>query len=615
MCNFERFTLRFYGFFYHLSTSVTAKLLLSTTRGGGLLKLIKSERYGLNWIDVPEAFEKESENKIPVLKEVKEKAIKNNDGKPTHILIEGDNYHALKCLNYTHARKIDVIYIDPPYNTGSDGFIYKDARFLEQYPDGTTIPKEHPLRHSTWLSFMSKRLKLAKNLLSEKGVIFISIDDNEQANLKLLCDQVFGEENFVGNFPRVTKKGGKSSEVIAKNNDYVLIYSKSDKYLLNPFEHNDSDFKYKDEFFESRGFYKLNQTLDYDSLQYSSNLDYPIEINNEIFYPGSSKIEYENRKNGNHKRADWTWRWSKKKFDFGYENGFIVVKESKNGKRIYTKTYQNATIQDLFGEYKIILKKRTAPISTLKLIENEFSNDNATKDIFEVFDSKIFDYPKPTSLIEFVEKLASSKSSTILDFFAGSGTTLHATMKLNAEDGGNRQCILVQQKETYSNICESVTYERNRRVIQGYTNSKGEKIPGLGNSLKYYKTDFIGEHSERFASDEDKIILAQKAGCLISLCENTLEEIKTNEYYQFYTDGKKLTAIYFNEDPEMFPDFVEDITEISMNSTATHKTTVYVYCEGNPEIYENEFDDLTDIEIKAIPHPILQIYKTLNDSH
>jgi len=118
------------------------------------------------------------------LTEVKEKAIKNKDGKPTHILIEGDNYHSLTCLNYTHKNKIDLIYIDPPYNTGSDGFRYKDKRVLDKYPDGSEVPKDHPLRHSYWLSFMSKRLELAKDLLSDSGLIFISIDDNELAQLK-----------------------------------------------------------------------------------------------------------------------------------------------------------------------------------------------------------------------------------------------------------------------------------------------------------------------------------------------------------------------------------------------------------------------------------------------
>ena len=144
-------------------------------------KKIKNTKYGLNWIDVPEAFEDESKNAIPILEEVKEKSIKNNDGKPTHILIEGDNFHALTCLNYTHAGKIDVIYIDPPYNTGNteeDQFVYRDERFIKEFPNGMPVPKEHPLRHSYWLSFMAKRLKLAKNLLSNKGILFISIDDN-----------------------------------------------------------------------------------------------------------------------------------------------------------------------------------------------------------------------------------------------------------------------------------------------------------------------------------------------------------------------------------------------------------------------------------------------------
>ena len=192
----------------------------------------KATRYGLVWEDVPEAFEKEAENKIPILEEVKDKAIKNDDGKPTHILIEGDNFHALQCLNYTHRGKVDVIYIDPPYNTGSDGFTYKDKRFLDQFPNGAVIPKEHPLRHSTWLSFMSKRLELAKNLLSEKGVIFISIDDNEQANLKLLCDKVFGEENFVGYISWVRKKKGSNlSKEFRKVTEYILCFKKSNDQI------------------------------------------------------------------------------------------------------------------------------------------------------------------------------------------------------------------------------------------------------------------------------------------------------------------------------------------------------------------------------------------------
>ena len=180
-------------------------------------------------------------------------------------------------------------------------------------------------------------------------------------------------------------------------------------------------------------------------------------------------------------------------------------------------------------------------------------------------------------------------------------------MKLNAEDGGNRQCILVQQRENDANICETITYERNRRVMQGYTNAKGEEIAGLGNSLKYYKTDFIGKNKPEKATDEDRISLAQKAGYLISLVENTLEEIETNDFYQIFSDAKEnqFTAIYFNGDTEKFPDFVQSIQE------KNKKTTVYIFTWGSPDIFENEFDDLSNITIKSIPQPILEIYKSL----
>lgn len=567
-------------------------------------KAIKREKYGLNWIDVPEEFDERSKNSIPILVEDKSKAIKNDDGKPTHILIEGDNYHALTCLNYTHAGKIDVIYIDPPYNTGSDGFTYKDARFLTEFPNGKTVPKDDPLRHSTWLSFMSKRLKLAKNLLSDKGVIFISIDDNEQANLKLLCDEIFGEKNFVGCLPRVTKKAGKDhTEDISKNNDYVLIY-KSKKNNFKGIEASDIEYSNVDEFFDERGGYKLNQTLDYDSLWYNPAMDFELTYNNESFYPGGSKEKSDERHSGIHKQKDWVWRWSKDKFDFGLKNGFVVIKQGKDRKRIYTKTYSRASISNT-RPYKIEYSNRVTHLSSLRLTENEFSNDNAKKEITKI-DLEQFDFPKPTSLIKQLLEIT-KYSSTILDFFAGSGTTMHATMKLNAEDGGRRQCILVQQPENDSNICESVTYERNRRVIQGYTNAKGEEIAGLGNSLKYYKTDFIGGNNPTKATDEDKITLAQKAGCLISLVENTLEEIETNKFYQIFSnaDSSQFTGIYFNGDTEKLPDFVNAV------ESKNKPITVYIFSWGNPDVFENEFNDLSNITIKSIPEPILEIYTSL----
>lgn len=200
-----------------------------------LRKAVKKQRYGLVWMDVPEAFENDVENKLPILKEVSELAIKNNDGKPTHILIEGDNYHALTCLNYTHKGKIDVIYIDPPYNTGSDGFRYKDKRILDKYPDGTEVPKDHPFRHSYWLSFMRKRLDLAKDLLKKEGLLMVSIDENELYQLKLLLDEIYKPENFLSNIKlKVKAAAGVGQESFLQDIcEYVLVYAKDYHYVVN----------------------------------------------------------------------------------------------------------------------------------------------------------------------------------------------------------------------------------------------------------------------------------------------------------------------------------------------------------------------------------------------
>jgi adenine specific DNA methylase Mod len=208
-------------------------------------KAVKTQRYGLVWLDVPEAFEDDVENKLPILEEVPKNAIKSKDDKPTHLLIEGDNYHALTCLNYTHKGKVDVIYIDPPYNTGSDGFKYKDKRILEQYPDGTEVPKDHPFRHSYWLSFMRKRLELAKDILKDEGVIFMSIDVNELAQLKLLADEVFGESNLVSLISIKVKDpaGVGQQSFVFDVSEYVLMYAKNINVFKNTHQELPVDYE------------------------------------------------------------------------------------------------------------------------------------------------------------------------------------------------------------------------------------------------------------------------------------------------------------------------------------------------------------------------------------
>ena len=270
----------------------------------------------------------------------------------------------------------------------------------------------------------------------------------------------------------------------------------------------------------------------------------------------------------------------------------------------------------------------SVPCKKTYLYENEnstpysvFYKDGraATKRLRLLMGETVFQNPKDEEILQSIFNFSNGKYARILDFFAGSGTTLHATLNLNKEDDGNRQCILVQQSEDDNNICENVTYERNRRVMCGYTNAKGENVDGLGGSLKYYKTGFVGKHQSKNANDADKVELAEKAGCLIALAENTLETIKVTKaakgFWQIYSDNaekkKRYTCIYHNGDYGKVSDFVAKIDELRATDKKS-KFTVYVFSWNAPDFFENEFDDLKNIEIKAIPKPILEIYKALN---
>ena len=574
---------------------------LTDKERSALLGLLRENKtYGLVWEDKPEDVEERLRDELPILTEVPERAILSEDkDAPNHILIEGDNLEALATLAYTHEGKIDVIYIDPPYNTGNKDFIYNDSY----------VDKEDSYRHSKWLSFMSRRLKIAKKLLSDRGIIFISIDDNEQAQLKLLMDDTnfFGEKNFIAILPRITKASGKTTDKIAQNHDYILLYAKdSSKCIITGLPHDDEGFKNVDEFYKERGKFKLNQTLDYDSLSYSDSLDYPIKIGNDIFYPGGNYENFKKRKSGNHKRADWAWRWSKDLFDFGYNNGFIVVKSGKNGKRIYTKTYQKVNIEKINNSYKIVEKDRLKPIQSIQLIDNRFSNDNAKKELQNILGESLFDYPKPTFIMHYLLQ-AIPNCEYVLDFFAGSGTTLHATMQLNAEDGGHRQCILVTNNE--NNICEEVTYERNRRVIQGYTNAKGEEVVGLTkNNLRYYRTGFVG----RSRSMQNMRKLVNLATDMLCIKENLYTEQNTfggqkiyKNVFRYFDNGQKQMLIIYREEA------IDELVDIIYELDITQPIKVYVFSPSE-DPWEGSFDDVSDkVELCALPQAIYNTYRRI----
>ena len=395
-----------------------------------------------------------------------------------NLYIEGDNLEVLKLLQTSYANQVKMIYIDPPYNTGHD-FVYRDRFSLTQKEieseagvfdkDGNRFEvndSSEARYHSNWCSMMYPRLKLARNLLRDDGVIFLSIDDNEVMNLKRLCDEIFGEGNFCVIFPRVTKKGGKSSEATAKNHDYVLMYAKSiNEADIAGVAHVDSGYDKEDEWVSSRGPYKANQTLDYDSLGYSASLDYEITIDGETFIPGGDRSLYDVRKAGKYARADWAWRWSKDLVDFGLANGFIEVHRGGERPRIYTKTYRDVKIEKDGAGYKIVPVERTKPLSTLEFTENVYANDNAKKAFEGLMGTSVFEYTKPATLISRLGELVQGKDFTVVDFFSGSSSSADAVMQMNAGDKGTRRFIMVQLPEAcvdgseaakagYKTICE-----------------------------------------------------------------------------------------------------------------------------------------------------------------
>ena len=532
----------------------------------GLLR--EHKKYGLVWEDKPEDVEERLREELPVLREVKNKAILSDEPEaPNHILIEGDNLEALTALSYTHEGKIDVIYIDPPYNTGNKDFVYNDS----------FVDTEDSYRHSKWLSFMNKRLKIAKKLLSDKGVIFISIDDNEQANLKLLCDEVFGSRNFVSILVWKSKSGGANdSSAFGVDHEYILSYSSkienlrlnNDKQATVTTSYNKVD--------ESGRRYSLDR-LDKQSLGYLASLDFP------IIGPDGKEYIVEH-KDPNNKKARWRWGQDtvKERYD---ELVFIYP-------YVYTKNYEK---EDGQKPRSILFDERFGRTRT------------GSTDLASVIGKQsIFSYPKPVSLLKFITDISSKQSSIILDFFAGSGTTLHATMQLNAEDGGHRQCILVTNNE--NNICEEVTYERNKRVINGYTTPKGVEVPGLKqNTLRYYKTDYIS----RDRTQKNMRDLVAAATDLLCIKEDLYEEQKTfgrfklkPQLARYFDNGKRHMLIIYRE--ELIDEIAEEIKKLDFGGK---RLKIYVFSPGRYPFTDN-FREVEDkVELVALPAAIYDAYQ------
>ena len=550
---------------YELAKKINELEGLTNDEKSELIKLLRSQKkYGLVWEDKPEDAEQRMVNEQPVLVEVPERAILSDDAEaPNHILIEGDNLEALTALSYTHAGKIDVIYIDPPYNTGNKDFSYND----------TFIDRENGYRHSMWLSFMDKRLEISKNLLSSRGTIFISIDDNELSQLKLLCDEIFGERNFIACPVRRRRKSQANlSKNISTIHEYVLIYRKNIEHELNKVEANLDLDSFKNPDNDPRGPYTTMPCTNRGGTKYS------------VVTPTGNVIEDE-------------WRFKKQTYDQLFEDNRIVFPRGGKGK----------------PRYKLFLseKQRGGVIPNSWWDELE-SNQEGAALLKQILGEDAFSNPKPVGLITFIEKLSTLKDSTILDFFAGSGTTLHATMQLNAEDGGHRRCILATNNE--NGICENVTYERNRRVIQGYTTPKGEKVPGLTrNNLRYYKTKFV----PRDKSPKNLRNLMALSTDMLCIHNDTYIEKpfagkninnKIARYFESNDGTKRMLVIYRAEAIQALVELMKQKFK-NGESKENGKLMVYVF-SPNGYAYDDEFEDVADcVSLCAMPDAVLNAYR------
>lgn len=570
---------------YELAKKITQLDGLTNEEKASLVELLRSQKkYGLVWEDKPEEIETRLVDELPVLTEVPERAIvSESPDAPNHILIEGDNLEALTALAYTHEGKIDVIYIDPPYNTGNKDFVYNDS----------FVDKEDGYRHSKWLSFMNKRLQIAKSLLSSGGVIFISIDDNEQAQLKLLCDEIFGSSNFITNIIWQSTAGSNTGNEIVTTTEYVLVYT-----LNRSIAHFDGQplsadtFKLSDEYVKERGRYTLDK-LDRRRVggHYSEALNFPIEMpDGTLRYPGG----------GQQVNEGWNYLWSKTKVQWGLDNNFIVFKKNKEEWAVYCKRYQNVDNNNKPVD-------RTTPYRNL-ITSDLFNTAQGTAELANIFNIRPFAFPKPSSFVKFLlsTTVTTLPKATILDFFAGSGTTLHATMQLNAEDGGHRKCILVTNNE--NNICEEVTYERNKRVIQGYTTPKGEAVEGLhDNNLRYYRTTLLSR---------DKSVKNMRQ--LVRLATDMLC-IKNDIYTEAPFCGKNINkniARYFDngQGNRMLVIYEERAIQLLVQLMAQTeddgiKTMVYVFSPG-ADPYTDDFEDIAErVKLCALPSAIYEAYK------
>ena len=537
-------------------------------------KLKKRKKYGIVWEHKPEDVVEQCKRELPVLKEVKSREIITDPTAPVNLLIEGDNYHALSVLNYTHKGKVDVIYIDPPYNTGAS-----DWKYNNNYVD-----KDDSFKHSKWLSMMSSRLALAKNLLKKNGILVCAIDDNEFGTLSLLVGEIFPNK-IQNTVVIVTNPHGVARSGFSRSHEYAL-------FLLNP-----GQTVNKKPAPEDVRNINLRRSGNNSLRKDSPTMFYPIFVDKKtmrIVDVGEvPDVKFHPKKQTTEKKDCYeVWPIDSK----GVEKNWYYSR-----RRVEEKGQSELLCKLVNGEMRITFHHSNNSEQTYRSIWTDSLYDAGAygATLVKNITGKNFPFPKSINTVyDCLKAVIKSKDAVVLDFFAGSGTTGHALMMLNKEDGGNRKFILCTNNE--NRIAEEVTYPRIKKAIKGMKNLPD--VTKFEANLRYFKTSFVGAEP----TDANKEALTTQATEMLCVRESTFDQVKTTKAYQIFRNSTRHTGIVF--DPLMLAQFRKELDRIKGS------WSVYVFSLGD-DTFDEEFADLGQrVKVSPVPEAILRIYRRIFSS-
>ncbi|MFD0835945.1 site-specific DNA-methyltransferase [Mariniflexile aquimaris] len=582
-----------------------------------LVNLVNTtKKYGLVWEDKPEDVEEELRTKLPILKEVKERAIINDtetEKHPNHILIEGDNLHALTSLTFTHEGLIDLIYIDPPYNTGNkseDGTT--DFKYNDDYVD-----KEDSYRHSKWLSFIYKRLIIARSLLAEDGFICVSIDDNEIAQLKIILDDLFNQNTKIVAVKMSEASGlkmGATNRIknIPKYKEYIVFAKREGIRNL------DIDNVKKEEWDNEynifiEGFTKKQRDFIDDNLIDPSE-DVLNEIDNILSKISLVSLTQKLKDLGVAKKDELDWK---------FENAWRIVRTAASSsvkrladdkRKISKQNYfsviskRDKLLYLVKGDYSEVSKSPRVQFlfadTNLMVHPGDFWQDIKTTGLEAEGGVEFKNGKKPLKLMNRILNSHLNKNTKILDFFAGSGSTFHSALELNNKDAFSREVILVTNNE--NNICENTTYTRCKNIIEGFNSFEGYK----NNNLRYYQCNFV-ERAPSLNNKKKLTLLATELLCIKENCYNEITSslLKAN-WHKLFANGNN-NFVYVIYDDFYIEDAIETLTAFINNQPDEITIKVYVFSNGQ-YAYAEEFESIAaNITLAALPDAIYKAYQNV----